>query len=133
MIAAVADTHAVIWYLYGDNRLTAKARSVFDDAAQRGDQVTISSITLAEIVYLGEKGRISPATLTLTLAELNSVTGLLTETPVDRQIVVAMSRIERTGIPDLPDRIIGATALHLAVPLISRDGKIRSSGLTTIW
>ncbi len=35
--------------------------------------------------------------------------------------------------PDMPDRIIGATALHLGLPLITRDGKIRASDLRTIW
>ena len=33
----------------------------------------------------------------------------------------------------MPDRIIAATALHLGVPVISRDGKIRASTVATIW
>ena len=74
-IVAVADTHAVIWYLYGDSRLSARARQVFEDAAHQGNVVSLSSITLAEIVYLIEKGRIAPATLNLVLAEFNSSTG----------------------------------------------------------
>ncbi len=38
MICAVADTHALIWYLYDDKRLSAKARRFFDETAERGDQ-----------------------------------------------------------------------------------------------
>jgi len=38
-----------------------------------------------------------------------------------------------TQIPDMPDRIIAATAVHLNVPIISRDGKIKLSDLDTIW
>jgi len=33
----------------------------------------------------------------------------------------------------MPDRIIATTALHLGVPLISRDGRIRLSSVPTIW
>jgi PIN domain nuclease of toxin-antitoxin system len=33
----------------------------------------------------------------------------------------------------MPDRVIAATALSLAVPVISRDGKIRDSQIETIW
>lgn len=36
-------------------------------------------------------------------------------------------------VPDLPDRVIAATALALNLPLISRDGKIKASRLTTVW
>lgn len=44
-----------------------------------------------------------------------------------------MRSVDRRQVPDLPDRVIAATALHLSVPLISRDGKIRASGVATIW
>jgi predicted nucleic acid-binding protein len=44
-----------------------------------------------------------------------------------------MRRIARSDVPDMPDRIIAATALYLAIPIISRDRKIRASDLTTIW
>ena len=44
-----------------------------------------------------------------------------------------MSRVARAQVPDLPDRIIAATALHLGIPIISRDRKIQASGLTTVW
>ena len=44
-----------------------------------------------------------------------------------------MGNIPREDIPDMPDRIIAATALHLGVPLISRDSKIKLSKVKTIW
>ena len=44
-----------------------------------------------------------------------------------------MTHVPRSDIPDLPDRIIAASAVHLGVPVISRDGKIRASQLRTIW
>jgi PIN domain nuclease of toxin-antitoxin system len=36
-------------------------------------------------------------------------------------------------VPDLPDRVVAATAHLHGVPLISRDRAIRLSGLSTIW
>ena len=36
-------------------------------------------------------------------------------------------------IPNLPDRIIAATALYAKVPVISRDRKIKLSSIQTIW
>jgi len=55
------------------------------------------------------------------------------EVPFDRQVDQTMGRVARAEVPDLPDRIIAATALHLVIPIISRDRKIQASGLTTVW
>ncbi len=63
MLRAVADTHAIIWYIFADARLSATARETIESAAAAGDQIAFSSITLAEIVYLSEKGRLAPETL----------------------------------------------------------------------
>ena len=41
-----------------------------------------------------------------------------------------MSQIPRDVVPDMPDRIIAATALSNSLPLVTRDLKIRA--LTTI-
>ena len=48
-------------------------------------------------------------------------------------VVDALARIPRTAVLDMPDRIIAATALHLGLPLISKDHKIQVSGIQTIW
>ncbi|MEG4248868.1 hypothetical protein [Microcoleus sp. Pol10D4] len=39
----------------------------------------------------------------------------------------------RAQIPDLPDRIIPASALYLNVPVISRDHRIQLSSIDTTW
>ena len=57
----------------------------------------------------------------------------LVETPVSRSIITSLLSISRETVPDMPDRVIAATALSLAVPVISRDGKIRDSQIETIW
>ncbi len=55
MIAGVADTHAALWYLLKNPRLSAVARSFMDDAASAGHDIVLSPISLDEIVYLVEK------------------------------------------------------------------------------
>lgn len=132
-LRAIADTHAVIWYLFGDGRLSAAARDFMESTAVVGDQVGLSSITLAEIVYLTERGRIRQGTLERLLNAMDSEATVLAEFPLDRQIVQVMRRVDRSQVPDLPDRIIAATALCYGVPLISRDRKIQVSDVETMW
>ncbi|MBW4630680.1 MAG: PIN domain-containing protein [Iphinoe sp. HA4291-MV1] len=133
MLRAVADTHALIWYIFGDARLSITVRNMIAQIASAGDQVAFSSITLAEIVYLSEEGRISPLTLESLLAVVDTTDAVLAEVPLDRHIAQALRLVERTQVPDLPDRIVAATALHLGVPVIRRDSKIKLSSINTIW
>lgn len=133
MIALVLDTHALIWVVHGDPRLSTTARHTIDAATNQASPVAISAISLVETAYLEEKGRIPIGTLTGILALLDTPNPLLIEIPVNRQIVVALLKISRSAIPDMPDRVIAATASSLAVPLVSRDGKIRDSQIQTLW
>ncbi len=129
----VADTHTVLWYLYDDPRLSAAASAVMDAADASGDQIAMSSIALIEMVYLIEKGRIDAGAFERVLAALDHRAATLVEVPLDQAIAQAMRRVDRAEVPDLPDRIIAATALYLGVPLVSRDRKIQMSAVTTIW
>lgn len=132
-VAAVADTHAVVWHFSGDPRLSAVAASFIDTERQRGNEIAFSSITLAEILYLSEKGRLAANTFAELTAFLERARASFVEAPFTMTVARAMVRVSRADVPDLPDRIIAATALHLGVPPISRDRKIRTSGIATIW
>lgn len=59
MIGGVADTHTAFWYLFNDGRLSVVAGDFIDKAAPAGSQIVISSISMAEIVYLIEKNKLS--------------------------------------------------------------------------
>jgi PIN domain nuclease of toxin-antitoxin system len=53
---------------------------------------------------------------------------------IDTTIVETMATIPRYAVPDMPDRIIAATALSLGYPHITADERIRSSGVVkVIW
>jgi hypothetical protein len=55
MIAGVADTHTVLWYLLKDERLSVRALDFMNKVAAAGNDIAVSAISLAEIVYLIEK------------------------------------------------------------------------------
>ena len=58
---------------------------------------------------------------------------MIEEAPFNAAIVEAMKKVPRDAVPDMPDRIVAATGVYFGVPVISRDGKIRASNVTTVW
>jgi PIN domain nuclease of toxin-antitoxin system len=133
MVGAVADTHALIWYLLDSPRLSAPALAQFEACRMAGIQVGVSSISIVEIIYLAEKNRIPSVTLPLLEESLSAQPTLLDVLPLSHAIALAVRQVSREQIPDLPDRIIAATALHSGVPLITRDRRIVLSSVETIW
>ena len=131
--AAVIDTHAVVWYLNADARLSTRAKTFIDDAGNQGSTVLVSSISLVEIIYLQEKGRIPLETLTRLETALHAPDTVLSSAALSMEVALSVSQVLRNEVPDMPDRIIAATALHFGVPVISRDGEIKSSAVVTIW
>ncbi|HEY3940349.1 MAG TPA: type II toxin-antitoxin system VapC family toxin [Bryobacteraceae bacterium] len=132
MIAGVADTHAALWYLLRNPTLSATARLFMDDAAATGQDIVISPISLAEIVYLIEKNRLPASAYEDLKSALADPEYVIEEAPFNGEIVEAMLKVSRADVPDMPDRIVAATAMHFGVPVISRDGRIRSSSVKTI-
>ena len=132
-LRAIADTHTAIWYVFGDARLSAVARAAIEDAALAGEHIGVSSSTFAEIIYLQECRRVDLSTLARLLFELDRAGAVLIEVPFDRGVALALQLVDRTQVPDMPDRIIAATAVAARAPAISRDGRIRLSSVPTIW
>jgi PIN domain nuclease of toxin-antitoxin system len=133
MIVGIADTHTALWYLFNDERLGKNASAFLEATVAQGDHIGLSAISLAEIVYLIEKHRIAPTALDDVLAAIHDPKNVLKQIALDDAVVFNMLQIPRKQIPDLPDRIIAATALLYGVPVLSRDGRIRASSLRTVW
>jgi PIN domain nuclease of toxin-antitoxin system len=133
MIAGVADTHTALWYLFGDPRLSATAKAFIDRAAVDRSSIEISPISLAEIVYLVEKKRIPTSALEDLEAALENENHVFKEAPFTKEVVKVMHRVSREDVPDMPDRVVAATALYLGVPVISKDRRIQSSSVQSIW
>ena len=131
--AGVADTHTALWYVFGDARLSKHAKTFIDNAAASTRKIAVSVISLAEIVYLVEKKRVPPSAYEDLAKALSDSDHVFTEEPLSAGIVSAMRLVPRDAVPDMPDRIVAATAIFLRVPVISRDGRIRASSVETIW
>jgi PIN domain nuclease of toxin-antitoxin system len=131
--SAVIDTHTAIWYLNADTWLSDRAKQFIDEAGRRGVPVLISSISLVEIVYLCEKGRIPPESLTRLEEALRMQDSALRVADLTMAVALVVGRVPRDEVPEMPDRIIAGTALYFGVPVLSRDRKIQASGVDTIW
>jgi predicted nucleic acid-binding protein len=103
------------------------------NALAGGHAIYLPSISLVELVCLVEKRRI-PASVAERIGEVlrDPSYGFLLA-PLDLAVAEATRRIPRSEVPDLPDRVIAATVLALELPLATRDGRIRASGIQTIW
>ncbi|HYL86576.1 MAG TPA: type II toxin-antitoxin system VapC family toxin [Candidatus Angelobacter sp.] len=132
-MSAVLDTHAAVWYLLDSSKLSPPTYSLIDGAAAGGTPTYISSVSLGEVVYLVERGRIAADAFEKFVVELSRDNPAFTVVPLDSNIAVALRRISRNLVPDMPDRIIAATALHLGLPLVTRDRRLQSAGIQTVW
>jgi predicted nucleic acid-binding protein len=81
MIAGVADTHAAIWFLSGDDRLSAPAKDFFDQGAQARRKIVLSPISLAEVVHLVEKKRLPASAFDDLKGALSNPNHVLEEAP----------------------------------------------------
>jgi PIN domain nuclease of toxin-antitoxin system len=119
--------------LLADNRLSSAAQDTFSEAAKQGRVIGVPAICLIEVIYLAEKGNIPAQALTKLIQELQTPGSVLAIVPLDQEIALAIQKVPRTQVPDMPDRIIAANALHLDLPLVARDRAIQNAELKTVW
>lgn len=132
-MSAVLDTHSVIWYLHRSTQLSPAALRAIRHFVENGRPLFISAISLVETIYLAETGRLPVEALRRLDAEVKSAESGLLIHPVDEGVADAVYKIPRNFVSDMPDRIIAATALHLGLPLVTRDRRLQAAGISTIW
>jgi hypothetical protein len=59
MAAVAVDTHAIVWYLSADSRLSATAAAALDSGTAAGELIHVPSICLVELTHL-RRERIRP-------------------------------------------------------------------------
>ena len=134
MTSVVADTHALIWYVCDPDKLSIPALNALDRATDTGNLIYISAISLVEIVYLVEKTRLPKEVLKRIVNALDNPNIGIALAALDRDISEKIQHIDRATVPDMPDRIIAATALSLDIPLVSCDVKIQNlTSVLIIW
>ncbi len=131
MRGLLLDTHAAVWYALGDKRLSKIARQSIDREFENGRAPFVSAVTMVEIVYLAEKGRIPTQTFSVLKKRFSA--GDLLVLPLDMKVVEVLDTVPRAVVPDMPDRIIAATAVSREMMLVSCDSRIRTAIDNVVW
>ncbi|GAK60957.1 PilT-like protein [Candidatus Vecturithrix granuli] len=130
----VVDSHALIWHLQNARALSSKVRQIFLQVDHGQATAVIPTIVLVEMTYLAEKKRIAETLVQTVFTLLGTGSENYQLAPLDLEIVTNLTNIPRVVVPDMPDRLIAATALTLNLPLISRDMKIMNlTEIEVIW
>lgn len=131
MIKYVVDTHALIWFLEGKPRLGVNAKAIL---SHTDSQLIIPATTLAEAVWIVEKGRTSIPSAQNAIAAVEADSRVIIY-PLNKDVIEIT--INLTAINEMHDRQIVATAIFLAkngetVQLLSCDKNIVESGLVAL-
>ncbi len=116
----VADTHALLWYLTDDNRLSKVANEVFEETERGEHLIIVPTIVLVESLDVIEKKRVA-YDFDLVLRSIGDNENYIVwdlDLEVVKQIVIIKN------IPELHDRIIVAIAKICEAGLITKDGEI---------
>jgi predicted nucleic acid-binding protein len=128
----VADTQCIVWYLNQDRRLPRVAQAVFKAAESGRAQILIPSIALVEAIFLLQRERIPESVVSRLMALSENIDATLCVVPLDMAVVRAAKDFGPAAVPEMPDRIIAATARALDVPLLTTDPAIAESGLVKV-
>jgi len=125
----VLDTHAWIWLTADPDRLGREARRALRGRQARG----VAAISCWEVAALAERGRIALDRDPVDWLDEALRAGRVELLPLTPAVAVTSTTLG--ALPGDPaDRLIVATALTHGATLVTRDERIRASGLVkTLW
>jgi PIN domain nuclease of toxin-antitoxin system len=125
------DTHIAIWLVAEPDKLSKHAKEAIRAARIEGG-LAIASITLMELAWLAENGRV---TTTLSVESfVRLCASKMTVLPITPEIAARAVSFPDPYPKNPQDRLIGATALVEGIQLITHDKQIKKSGMIpTVW
>lgn len=129
------DTHALVWFVEGNKRLSESAKAII---AATDSQMVLPLIALAEASLIIERGRTTISDMSKLLNRVYADTRIEIF-PLTLDVFERSLTPEGLQIPELHDRFIVSTGLHLqdlgdTVEIITKDQAITDAGvLSVIW
>jgi PIN domain nuclease of toxin-antitoxin system len=125
------DTHVVAWLAFEPDELSKRAKEAIRAARLEGG-LAIAGITLLELAWLAENGRIETRLSVESLVRLCA--SKMTVLPITPEIAARAVGLPGKYPKDSQDRLIGATALVEGMELVTHDKLIKKSGMVpVIW
>jgi len=128
-VRALLDTHAFLWWIVGDARLSARASRVI---AEGGNEIFVSAASVWEIAIKGRLGRLGipgdPGAF---------IEGQIVENAFRGLAIVAAHALQVWGLPDHHqdpfDRMLVAQAQVEGLSLISCDAAVGRYDVDVVW
>jgi PIN domain nuclease of toxin-antitoxin system len=118
------DTHIALWLDSGDDRLRASTRALIDGCWQNGGAILLSAITVWEIALLLDTGRIDLDVPVAAWIERFLDCPGIEAVPLGHQAASRSYQLHHLEHRDPADRLLIATAIELACPLVTYDERI---------
>ena len=122
----LVDTHVFLWYVEDSPRLEPSTFALLDAVTERDQPILLSAVSVVELAYLAEKGTLVEEQVDAVHAVLDAAGTGFEVVPMDVAVAWAVGRIPRAVIADPWDRMIAATALAKAAPLVTYDRRLQA-------
>ena len=116
----IAGTHALLWYLTDDKRLSKAANVIFEETEREEHLIIVPTIVLVESLDVIEKKRVE-YDFDLVLKSIGDNENYIVW---DLDLEVVQNMIKIKNVSELHDRIIVAIAKICEAGLITKDGEI---------
>lgn len=122
--AFLLDTHIALWLDSGSERLQPSTRGLIDQCWRNGGSILLSAVTAWEIALLVDTGRIGlDVSVEAWLERFIGRPGI-DAVPLSHHAAAGAYRLHQLPHRDPGDRLLIATAIELACPLVTYDARI---------
>jgi PIN domain nuclease of toxin-antitoxin system len=120
------DTHIALWLDSGNERLRPSTRILIDQCWQQGGSLLLSAVSAWEIALLVDARRIDLDCSVEAWVERFVDRPGFAAVPLSHRAAVGAYRLHPLEYRDPGDRLLIATAIELACPLVTYDARIEA-------